>query len=663
MKRTLKKSQHFSTYLVAFLIALLLFVLFPQNLSAHAILVRSDPARDSTLAASPAQIHMWFSENLNPQFTTAYVVNAASNAANVGNDIKTHLDQGNARISSTDSKEMDLSLKPNLPSAVYVVVYRTQSADDGHILHGSFVFTVAASNGAVPVYKGSSQANTGGEGSSSNQLDGPTLWSLIMITLVDLAAIFWAGGQLWSIFVFPFIETTDEGQQTINRETEQRFNNRFALPVLFLFLLANIGVLIGQTLGVTDGQLIPALNPALLTSLVTQGHFGTYWIAREILCLVSIALSIADIQAKGRVRGLMVLLPWLQFVLALFLLAAVTLSGHAAATNNDIVVYAVLIDFLHLTAASLWIGGMIYISIVYLPILKRYPVLSRTRSLLTVLPQYSPLAFIGVGLMAVTGPLNATTRMSNLDQLLSTIYGRALIVKVVLVGALLLTSALHVLLLRPRLRKSLKEYDRSIQTVQIDIPLQEGKPELTQKPVADSKQKMHERNIGRQTWTLSNVLRWEPALGVLVLVCTGLLAVFSSTLQPAALPVPASQTAVTQPTRIPAKPFATMVKTKDQKFQVKLSVDPNHFGTNTFTATVLDSAGKVVPDSQVGVSLYTTMLDMDMGTEALNLQPDGKGHFSGQGDLGMGGNWEIRVEIRTADTKLHTATVKLYTPF
>jgi nitrogen fixation protein FixH len=52
-----------------------------------------------------------------------------------------------------------------------------------------------------------------------------------------------------------------------------------------------------------------------------------------------------------------------------------------------------------------------------------------------------------------------------------------------------------------------------------------------------------------------------------------------------------------------------------------------------------------------------------MGTEALNLQPDGKGHFSGQGDLGMGGNWEIRVEIRTADTKLHTATVKLYTPF
>jgi copper transport protein len=662
MKHTIKKSKHFSIYLVAFLTALMLLLLFPQNLSAHAILVRSDPARDSTLAASPAQIHMWFSENLNPQFTTAYVVNAANNAASVENDSKTHVDQGNARVSSTDPKEMDLSLKTNLPSAVYVVVYRTQSADDGHILHGSFVFTVAAANGAVPTYKGSGQANGGVENSSSNQLDGPTLWSLVMITLVDLTAIFWAGAQLWSIFVFPFIETTDEEQQAINRQTERRFNDRFALPVLCLFLLANIGVLIGQTLGLTDGQLLPALNPALLASLVTQGHFGTYWIAREVLCIAAIALSVAGILTKGRVRGLTLLTPWLQFLFALFILAAVTLSGHAAATSNDIVVYAVLIDFLHLTAASLWIGGMIYISIVYLPILKHYPTFTRTRSLLTVLPHYSPLAFIGVGIMAITGPLNATTRMSGFNQLFSTIYGRALIVKILLVGALLITSALHVLLLRPRLVRGLKEYDRSTHTVQMDILVQDGETEATPRLAMDSKQKMLERTIGQQTWTLSNVLRWEPALGALVLVCTGLLTVFSGTLQPTTIPVPASQT-VAQPTRIPAKPFMTTVKTKDQKFQVKLGVDPNHFGTNTFTATILDQNGKVVPDSQVGVSLYTTMLDMDMGTDAINLQPDGKGHFSAQGDLGMGGNWEIRVEVRTADAKLHGATVRLYTPF
>ena len=70
-----------------------------------------------------------------------------------------------------------------------------------------------------------------------------------------------------------------------------------------------------------------------------------------------------------------------------------------------------------------------------------------------------------------------------------------------------------------------------------------------------------------------------------------------------------------------------------------------------------------MPTSTIGVSLYETMLNMDMGGEAVNLQPDGKGHFSGSGDLGMGGNWQLRVEIRTLDATLHEATLKFFTPF
>jgi hypothetical protein len=57
------------------------------------------------------------------------------------------------------------------------------------------------------------------------------------------------------------------------------------------------------------------------------------------------------------------------------------------------------------------------------------------------------------------------------------------------------------------------------------------------------------------------------------------------------------------------------------------------------------------------------MLDMDMGTDTVNLLPDGKGHFSGTGDLAMPGNWEIRIQIRTPDATLHETSVKLVTPF
>jgi len=51
------------------------------------------------------------------------------------------------------------------------------------------------------------------------------------------------------------------------------------------------------------------------------------------------------------------------------------------------------------------------------------------------------------------------------------------------------------------------------------------------------------------------------------------------------------------------------------------------------------------------------------GTDVVNLQPDGKGHFSGIGELGMGGNWKLRIEIRTLDTTLHEATLKFFTPY
>jgi nitrogen fixation protein FixH len=131
--------------------------------------------------------------------------------------------------------------------------------------------------------------------------------------------------------------------------------------------------------------------------------------------------------------------------------------------------------------------------------------------------------------------------------------------------------------------------------------------------------------------------------------------VFAGTLTPIAAP--------TQPTTTkPATAFNATAKTADNKFTAKLNINPNRFGTNIFTVTVIDnSTGK--PTSNVGVSLYTTMLDMDMGTDTVNLRPYGKGHFSAPGDLAMGGNWQIRIQIRTPDNTLHETKVKLFTPF
>jgi nitrogen fixation protein FixH len=67
------------------------------------------------------------------------------------------------------------------------------------------------------------------------------------------------------------------------------------------------------------------------------------------------------------------------------------------------------------------------------------------------------------------------------------------------------------------------------------------------------------------------------------------------------------------------------------------------------------------PTTEVGVSLYTTYLDREIGTGTVNLQPDGKGHFRASGDLTVGGHWQILVQVRTVENTLHEATIKLST--
>ncbi|QBD79283.1 hypothetical protein EPA93_26170 [Ktedonosporobacter rubrisoli] len=633
--------------LFALLLALVLFVLFPSISEAHAVLLRSDPAQGAVLSAAPTQVRMWFSEDLNPTFSTAAVVNAANQ----------RVDSGNAHVTGTDPREMDVSLQANLPPAVYIVAWRSQSADDGHILKGSFTFSVARPDGTVPQLSGNTQSGQNLQGGNttdlvSGQLDAGTLLSFIMITLADLGIVFWVGAQLWHTFVQQVSEAGDAEQKALEQQAEERFARYLAIPTLIVLLLANLGILLGQALTITAGQ--AGQLPATLVKLAANGHFGTFWSMREIVIVLAIILAVFSLLNKRRSENLKGLLSWGNLLLALALLIATSLSGHAAAVNSDLLIFAVLADWLHLLAASLWIGGMLYLSLAYLPVLKRCTPIERARALLAILPGFTPLAVAGIVIMAATGPFNATVHMTSWEQLLNTPYGRTLDLKVLLVVILLLVSAFHLWILRPRLRNDYKKYVEAHNLLQASTETeQEPLDEKRSQPKAQVR--WLEATVSRQGATLSRVLRWEPLLGVAVLVCTGLLSVFAGTLQPA-LPQGAPSGAPA-----PTRPFITNVKTSDNKFTVQLNVTPNRFGSNVFTVTVLDSSNK--PATNVGVVIDTSMLDMDMGTDTIDLQPDGKGHFSASGNLSMGGHWQLRIQVRTPDNTLHEARVKMFTPF
>ncbi len=633
--------------LIATPLAICLILLFPTVASAHAILLRSDPAKDAILNAAPQQVRMWFSEDLNPALSTAVVVNATNQ----------RVDNRDAHVSANDPREMDLTLAPNLPPAVYIVVWRSDSNDDGHILRGSFIFTVARPDGSLPTLNGNTlpgqNALGGGNltGLYTGQIDGPTLFNLFMITLVELGAVFWVGAQLWLVFVLQPVTEDHKELSITNRQIQQRFEQRFSLPALLTILLANIGVLFGQALNFTGGQWGAAFAPTLLANLATSGRFGTFWIMREIVVGVALLLALYILIFKRRPKLINSILPWANLVLGLALLIAITMSSHAAAVSKNIVFYAIPIDWLHLLAAAFWVGSMMYIATTYLPVIRSNPIAERARSLITILPYYTPWALVGVAIMAVTGPFSATFHLTSWAQFITTAYGRALAVKIVLVGALLITSAIHVGLLRPRVKKEYKKYAYVAERVAAGALTEAGHPTRS----IAQQLKLREGRLSNKTRRLTDVLRWEPLLGVGVLICVGLMNVFAGTLTP-------TTAAQQQQPTANAKPFNTTVKTADNKFTIMFNVNPNRFGTNVFTVSVVDtSTGK--PTTNVGVSLYTTMLDMDMGTDTVNLLPDGKGHFSASGDLSMGGNWQIRIQIRTPDNTLHEASVKFFVPF
>jgi len=635
-------------FLIAIPAAFFLLLLFPVAANAqakHAILLRSEPPKDSILNVAPHNVRMWFSEDLNPSFSSAVVVNAQNH----------RVDNADAHVSAADSREMDLTLKPNLPPAVYIVVWRSDSNEDGHILRGSFIFTIARPDGSIPTLNGNTvpgQNVLGGgnlTGLYTGQLDGPTLFNIIMVTLVELGAVFWVGAQAWLVFVL--LPVTDDHAELgdINRQVQQRFERRFSLPTLLVFLLANIGVLIGQALNLTGGQWGPAFAPTLLAGLATSGQFGTFWVIREVIIALALGLALYILLSARRPHFTNKVLPWANLVLGLALFIAITMSSHAAAVNKSQLIYAVPLDWLHLLAAALWVGGMMYISTTYLPVILRSPVAERARSLITTLPYYSPWAVAAVALMAVTGPFNATFHLTSWNQFITTAYGRALVVKILLVGALMLTSAVHVGLLRPRLKKEYKKY--TYVQWRVSSSSADAGPDRAAKLITQQV-KLREGRLTTGTRRLIGVLRWEPLLGVGVLICVGLMNAFAGTLSPIA---PAQQTPAN------TKPFTTTVKTSDNKFTITFNVNPDRFGTNIFTVSVVDN-GTGKPTTNVGVSLYTTMLDMDMGTDTVNLLPDGKGHFSASGDLSMAGRWQIRIQIQTPNNTLHEAKVEFLVP-
>ena len=113
--------------------------------SAHTVLISSDPAADTTLAAGPDTVSATFNEDLQPSFAAMTVVGPDANLWSVGDP----------RVSGA---VVSVPLRALGPSGRYTVNYRVTSAD-GHVVSGSWSFTVTTATTAAPGPAASTEAS------------------------------------------------------------------------------------------------------------------------------------------------------------------------------------------------------------------------------------------------------------------------------------------------------------------------------------------------------------------------------------------------------------------------------------------------------------------------------------------------------------------------
>jgi copper resistance protein C len=101
------------------------------TVQAHAFLDHATPAVGSTVPTAPQTVDMWFTQQLEPAFTTATVTDASGST----------VDSGPAQVDPNDQTELRVPLK-KLSPGTYTVSWHALSVDT-HTTTGHFTFTVA----------------------------------------------------------------------------------------------------------------------------------------------------------------------------------------------------------------------------------------------------------------------------------------------------------------------------------------------------------------------------------------------------------------------------------------------------------------------------------------------------------------------------------------
>lgn len=384
--------------------------------SAHGLLLRSNPEANAVLEQSPIQVELFFSEPAEPELSSIAVYDS--------NNLI--VDADDVRVDPADPKRMTVSLR-SLPDGVYTVTWKMVSTIDGHQTIGTYPFAVGNANAnAVKAIQQSSTA----------RLPFSALLSKFLL-LASLALL--VGQRLFIELIWnPALKSNPSD---VARPTVWITLRRIGL--IGVLLSIGIGMLsqAGQTIG---NELALPWNPEV-GRILTETRLGLIWLTRLALAMLAVWL------AGGKETSLK---KWIGFFVNLALLLTVALTSHAATETKPLL--PILGDWIHLIGMTFWLGGIVYL---FTSVRQLQGVEDQQRTQLTALltSRFSVNAFIFVALIGVTGFYSATLRVGTWSALLTTLYGHVLLIKQGFVAGLLVIAGINLLIISPRLQRERKQ--------------------------------------------------------------------------------------------------------------------------------------------------------------------------------------------------------------
>ncbi len=110
-------------------------LLNPMRVSAHADYERSEPARNAVLRDAPAQVDVWFTQEVFKR--------EGANFVRVFDEQEVQVSEGDGIVDDDDRHHISTTLPPDLTDGRYIVRWMTTSDEDGDTDDGAFCFYVA----------------------------------------------------------------------------------------------------------------------------------------------------------------------------------------------------------------------------------------------------------------------------------------------------------------------------------------------------------------------------------------------------------------------------------------------------------------------------------------------------------------------------------------